>query len=33
VQTRTSQDTYTPSQFATKYILKNAPTKVSLVGN
>jgi WD40 repeat protein len=32
VQTRTSQDTYTPSQFAGKFKLKNAPAKVSLFG-
>jgi WD40 repeat protein len=32
IQTRTSQDTYTPSQFAGKFKLKNAPAKVSLFG-
>jgi WD40 repeat protein len=32
VQTKTSQDTYTPSQFAAKFALKNAPAKVSLFG-
>jgi len=32
VQTRTSQDTYTPSQFAGKFKLKNVPAKVSLFG-
>jgi WD40 repeat protein len=32
VQTKTSQDTYTPSQFAGKFKLKNAPAKVSLFG-
>jgi WD40 repeat protein len=32
IQTRTSQDTYTPSQFAAKFALKNAPAKVSLFG-
>jgi WD40 repeat protein len=32
IQTRTSQDTYTPSQFAGKFALKNAPAKVSLFG-
>lgn len=33
IQTKTSQDTYTPSQFAGKYKLKNVPAKVSLAGN
>ena len=32
VQTRTSQDTYTPSQFAARFKLKNAPAKVVLFG-
>jgi hypothetical protein len=32
VQTRTSQDTYTPSEFARKFRLKNAPARVSLFG-
>jgi WD40 repeat protein len=32
VQTRTSQDTYTPSEFAGKFKLKNVPAKVSLFG-
>jgi WD40 repeat protein len=32
VQTKKSQDTYTPSQFVGKYILKNAPGSVSLFG-
>jgi WD40 repeat protein len=32
VLTRRSQDTYTPSQFAGKFVLKNAPAKVSLFG-
>jgi WD40 repeat protein len=32
IQTRTSQDTYTPSEFARKFKLKNAPAKVSLFG-
>jgi WD40 repeat protein len=33
IQTKTSQDTYTPSQFASKYKLKNSPAKVNLFGN
>ena len=32
IQTRRSQDTYTPSQFTRHFILKNAPMKVSLFG-
>lgn len=32
VQTNNSQHTYTPSQFAVKFALKNSPAKVSLVG-
>jgi WD40 repeat protein len=32
IQTRTSQDTYTPGEFALKFKLKNAPAKVSLFG-
>jgi WD40 repeat protein len=32
LQTRNSQDTYTPSQFAGKFALKNTPARVSLAG-